>query len=403
MSSDATDATHELERAQTLIELHRTDEASSLLAQLLSVEPHNASAWGLLAQARLDAGELDAALDAAERAAALEPGEDWPHRLRSIAMQQLGDDDGAISAARAAVEAAPQNWQAHGRLAIALSVAKRDLAEALVEAERAVALAPNEPGSHYALGVANDVQRKHAEAEHSFRHALALDPQHSPSHNALAGRQFASSRFGRPGNLAAAAAGFRDAIQADPRAGNSATNLELVLRVFLARLSYLVFLIVYLASRVTGDTLGDRIGPLLLLVIPAAFAARFLARLAPDLRRHVRYIAFHGPLAAPMIAQACAVALLFIGAAAPSGARPGIGIAALVTSLAARLLLARRNGARLFSAGSAWVIAAVVVLTILFFVGAIAGGGFNPSRGAVFVVLGLAAGLVYYRLRRRRA
>jgi tetratricopeptide (TPR) repeat protein len=286
VSSDTTDQlVPRLERAQALIELGRFDEAASLLRGLLASEPGLAPAWCLFAQTRIGVDDAEAALDAAERAAALEPGNGWPHRLRSVALQQLGDLDGAIAAAHEAVSAEPHDWQTHRRLAISLIVASRDVDEAVAAAERAVALAPSEPGAHHALGLANDLRRNHAEAGRSFRAALALDPQYSPSHDALARRQLAASRFGRAGNLAAAAAGFRDAVRADPRAAHSATNVELVLRLFVARLSYLIFLIVWVASRVTGDTLGDRIGPLLLLAIPAAFAARFLARLVPDLRR----------------------------------------------------------------------------------------------------------------------
>jgi tetratricopeptide (TPR) repeat protein len=404
MSSKETDVlVVRLERAQALIEFGRLDDAAALLRELLGSEPNSAPAWALLAQAEIGLGDPKAGLDAAERAAALEPESDAPHRLRSIAMQQLGDDEGAVSAARAAVTLAPHNWQTHSRLAIALGVAKQDLDDALASAERGVELAPGVPATHYALGVVNDRMGKHAEAESCFRKALSLDPQHGPSHSALAARRLSTSRFGRAGNLAAAAGGFREAVQADPRASYSARNLELVLKVFLARLSYLIFVIVWIASRVTGSTVGARILPLLLLAIPAAFAVRFLARLAPDLRRHVYYIAFHGRLAAASIAQACAVALLFVSAAAPSGARTGLGIAALVASLIARVLLAYQPGKALLSAGSKRVIVAAVILTILFFAGATVGGGFQPARGLLFDLLAVGGALLYYRLRRRRA
>ena len=403
MSSDATDVGRDLARAQGLLELKRFDDAGSLLERLLGREPDNPLAWGLLAQAKLGADDPRDALEAAERAAALAPDDDWPHRLRSIALQQLGDDEGAISAAREAVAAGPHTWQAYSRLAIALGVAKRDLDEALASAELGVELGPHVPAAHYALGVVHDRRGDHAEAERCFRQALELDPQHTPSHNALAARQLAASR-GRPGNLAAAASGFRDAVRADPRSGVSGRNLELVIRHFLARVSYLVFIIVWLASGVGGGTAADRIGPLLLLLIPAAFAARFLAALAPDLRRQVWYMAFHGPLAPPMIAQASAVGLLFVSAAAPSGARAGFSGAAVLASLIARFLIVRRTGiGRVLSAHGARIILAAVALVILFLVGTTVGGGFDPSRGLAVVILGAALGVVGYRLKQRRA
>jgi tetratricopeptide (TPR) repeat protein len=353
MSGDAGDSGLELERAQALVELRRFDEACSLLQTLVAREPDDPYAWCLLAQAQSGADRPHDALAAASRAAALAPEDDWPHRLRSVALQSLGADESAVAAAQEAVRVGPYGWQSHARLAISLVFAKGDLAEALAEAERSVELAPNEPNTHYALGLVAEASRNRQEAELCYRHALALDPEHGPSHNALASMQLAAGQWS-PGGLAGAASGFRDAVQADPRAAYSARNLELVLRHFLARVSYLVFVIVWLASRISGGALDDRVGPLLLLLIPAGFAVRFLAGLAPDLRRQVRYMAVHGPLALPMILQASAVGLLFVGAAVPSGDRIVIGAAALITSLVARLLLARRSGSRLVFAPWAW-------------------------------------------------
>jgi tetratricopeptide (TPR) repeat protein len=347
MNREAADSGLELERARALIELHRFDEAASLLQKLVGREPDEASAWSLLAQAQLGAGRPHDALEAASRAAALTPDDDWPHRLRSVALQTLGADESAVAAAREAVRVAPYLWQCHVRLCEAIVLGRGDLDEAQAAAERSLELAPHESDPYYELGLVAAKRGKHDEAERYFRQALAIDPDDAAAHNALARLRFAKSRF-NPGGLAGAAAGFRDAVQSNPRAGTSARNLELVLRVFLARLSYLIFIVVWLASRFTGGTVADRVGPLLLFLVPAGFAVRFLMELAPDLRRQVRYMAFHGPLAAPMFAQACAVLLLCVGAAAPSHARPAIAIAAFVVSLAARLLLARRSGWGIF-------------------------------------------------------
>lgn len=403
MSTDATGVALELARARTLCELHRHDEARSVVRELLAREPDNGAAWRLLAQAELGAGDAKAALDAADRATGVEPEHEWGHRLRSIALHQLGDKKGAIEAAREAVRTGPNTWQAHSRLAIALSFARRDLKEAVAAAERGVALAPNEPDSHYALGLVSDARRKHKEAEQHFRRALALDPQHSQSHNALARHQLVRSRFGRAGNLADAAAGFRNVVQTDPSADYAVRNLEFVLRVFLSRLSYLIWVIVFIATTASGGTVGDRIGPLLLLAIPAAFAFRFLFRLEPDLRRHLRHVVFRGKLAAPSIAQGCALGLLLVSAAAPTPARPALDGGAVVAALIARILLARGASQSLLSIGRRRLIVAAVGLTILFFIGTTLGGGFNPARGAFFVILALAAAALYNAVRRRRA
>jgi tetratricopeptide (TPR) repeat protein len=329
----------ELERAQGLVELRRYEEATTALADLVGREPELAPAWCLLAQAQIAVGETQPALEAANRAVALAPEHDWPYRLRSVALQQLGDDDGSIAAAREAVAAAPHNWQTHRRLAMALVLAKRDPDGALAAAGRAIELAPYEPDAFSTLGLVYDMRKNSDEAERCFRHALSLDPQHAPSHDALARRQLATSGFGRAGNLAAAATGFRDAVQADPRDHIAATNIEIVLRAFIARLSYFIFIVAWIAYHVTGGSAFARVGPLLLLALPVGFAARFLLRLPPDLRRQVRYVAFHGALAVPAILQSCALGLLLVAAVLPESARRKAALAAVLVSLAARVLL----------------------------------------------------------------
>jgi tetratricopeptide (TPR) repeat protein len=224
---------------------------------------------------------------------------------------------------------------------MALAFAKGSRDEAIAAGRKAVELAPHQADAFYALGIAHDMGRRaHAEAERCYRQALALDPQHAASLNALSRRHLRSSGFGRAGNLATAAEGFREAVRADPRLNVAATNLELVLRVFIARLSYLIFIIALLASPSQRGFLGSRLAPFLLLAIPVAFAIRFLWRLAPDLRRHVGYVAFHGRLAVPSVLQSCAVVLLLVSVVVQEGARKQIGFAAVMTSLAARIVLA---------------------------------------------------------------
>jgi tetratricopeptide (TPR) repeat protein len=356
LSSDVHGVELGLERARALCELRRFPEAIELLQQLLGRDPDSATGWCLLAQAQLGVGDAYAVLDAASHGTALAPEDEWPHRLRSIAFEELGVPDSAIAAAREAVRVGPHTWQAHSHLATALVIAKRDLGEAGQAAERGVALAPHEPDAHYALGLVADARGDHRVAEEHFRRALALDPQHGPTHNARARRRLASSRF-HAGKLADAAAGFRDVVQADPRADYAARNLEVVLRVFLARLSYLIFVIVVIAARadhLTSGTAGGtdvaRIVPVL-LAVPIAYAVYFVVRLEPDLRGHLLYVAFHGRLGAASIAQVCAIALLLASAAAPTSVRIGLVIAAFFSSLLARLILAVRGSGRILAVG----------------------------------------------------
>ena len=82
-----------------MLDLGRYDEASTLLARLVSTEPDSGRAWCLFARAHLGADRYAEAVEAANRAAAIEPGEEWPHRLASNALMHLGNHAEALRAA----------------------------------------------------------------------------------------------------------------------------------------------------------------------------------------------------------------------------------------------------------------------------------------------------------------
>ncbi|MEV5503342.1 hypothetical protein AB0M50_48865, partial [Nonomuraea fuscirosea] len=76
--------------------------------------------WCDEALTRLDAGRPESALEAARRAAELDPVAEWPQRLISLAHERLGRDADAVPAAERAVDLAGGSWPARLRLAGAL-------------------------------------------------------------------------------------------------------------------------------------------------------------------------------------------------------------------------------------------------------------------------------------------
>ena len=82
-----------------MLDLGRYDEASTLLARLVSTEPDSGRAWCLFARAHLGADRYVEAVEAANRAASIEPAEEWPHRLASNALMHLGNHAEALRAA----------------------------------------------------------------------------------------------------------------------------------------------------------------------------------------------------------------------------------------------------------------------------------------------------------------
>lgn len=206
-----------VQRAAVLTDVNRAADAIVLLHRAVGLVPGDQRAWCELGRAELSCNQPHNALTAANRALAVDPAQEWPHRLASIALGLLGQHDGAVRAAREAVRLAPDAWQTHVQLADALAEAPAPRwargqlrAEAWAAANRAVELAPLEPDPHCTVGHLLVASQAAPQARRAFREALRLDPGNA---RALNGLGLVGMRTGR---LVAAAADFGAAAAADP-------------------------------------------------------------------------------------------------------------------------------------------------------------------------------------------
>jgi Flp pilus assembly protein TadD len=325
----------ELERAETLIELRRFDEAASTLHRLLGHDPENGRGWCLLAQAQLARGDFAAARNAADHAVAVAPEWEWGHRLRSIALRETGRNDLAVAAAYEAVRLAPEEWLTHTSLSQALAKLGSGQDAAIASAERAVALAPNESDAHLTLGNALAARDRRDEAEAAYLHALALDPENSAAHNNLARIQLPKGRF-RFSGLGDAAKGFQRAIRTNPHGSISTQNLDLTIRAFLARLSYLILVIDFF---IFWWLHVGSVYIVALLAAPVTWSVLFVARIGSGLRRHVWHTVTHGLIGLAMVFQLGGVVAMLYVVVAPPANRLGTAALAFGVSLAARLIL----------------------------------------------------------------
>ncbi len=339
-------------RAEGLIDLRRFDEAVTMLGQAIAIDPDRAETWCLLSRAQLGMHDNEAALLSARRAFALDPGLEWPYRLASVSLSRLRRHKEATEAARSAIRQAPNSWQGYVQLAYA-SIPAGDRTEARMAARHACELAPLEPETHLAVGVSEAAKGRRGPARAAFRKALEIDPQNVDAHNRLASLDVRRGVLGLvgPGGLARAATRLAWGVQTDPKRADVRRNLDLVVDVFLIRTSFLLFGIAFLTLNVfaTSSSAAARVLPLALLLVPGLFAARFLGRLTPDLRRYFRRSAVHPRtrLIAPT-AEALAICLIIAGTVAPRALRSGLGrwaeVFAIIGGLA--LLYGRKEAAK---------------------------------------------------------
>ena len=206
-------------RAGALADAGRPADAMAVYQLVLREEPDDAHALCGMSRCLGKLGDPAEGLRLAERAAALAPGDDWPHRLRSAHLVLLGRPRPALEAARAARALAPTGFAAQ------LSVFEAEVAtgarRAAGETARSmVATHPAQPESHNAVGRAAMLARRWTDAEAAFGEALRLAPHEAVYRSNMA---LALERRGRRRE---AMQHFRGAVQSDP--GSAAARRQLV-------------------------------------------------------------------------------------------------------------------------------------------------------------------------------
>src|SRR5579862_329070 len=335
-----TEIRQELARAATMLDLGRYEEASTLLARLVSAEPGSGRAWCLFARAHLGADRFTEAVEAANRAAAIEPNEEWPHRLASNALMHLGHHGEALRAAAESRRLAPSYWQTHVCVAQA-ALAAGQPAIAAAAATEARRLAPNEPDVHFLSGkVALARSDLDGAREHQER-ALALDPAHSGAMNELGRIQL------RRHDTVGAIRHFISAARTTPGEHIYSRNIDVVIVRSVSRMIYIFVLVAMTLLWVptvmhTGALpIGAGFAVLLLATI-GAFAV-MLARLPPEARQLARRTVLSRRVLA-------ALAIVFGGVAAafavvvfgPSGELPQTLPIAIVITIIARVVATAR-------------------------------------------------------------
>ncbi len=419
MSIDSTEVHSAVERAAALGDLSRWAEAAQLLASALAGDPQNYRALCLLSLARLNLGAYEDSVHAAAAASSAAPDQEWAYRLASISLSKLGRHDEAIAMARRSVALAPHQSTTYRALAQTLVAARRNLDEARAVAEWGLALAPTSPDAHVSVGNVAAADGRRADAEAAFQRALALDPDNTSAHNELARLHLGRRRFGSPGHLALAAGGFATAVRADPRAQTSRRNLDLVVHLFLARTAYLIFVVAFIASKLTDSSTSTstspvvRAVPALLLIVPAWYAVRFLSRLTPPLRRMVGDAVRRPGILIAIVCDLLAVLALVVGAVSrsadavvfPSAAALGL-IARLTLWSTRQRQVAARDGKRFYVLGSrtvGFIVVALIVGAAFCVLGCLS----SPNAADILVPLAVAlvalALVLVWRIRKRAA
>jgi tetratricopeptide (TPR) repeat protein len=167
-----------LEKADSLIDVERANEALTLLQEAARLAPDNSDVLCRMSVAYITLEEWNAALNNSNLAVIASPDEEWGHRLCSIALLKLGNPHEGLRAAEAAVNLDADN----AKCALALAQAQLgcklyDLAE--VSAWRVVHLEPDEADGYVVLAQLCIDRSIWNRAEEYARKALEIEPHNS--------------------------------------------------------------------------------------------------------------------------------------------------------------------------------------------------------------------------------
>ncbi|WP_406860844.1 tetratricopeptide repeat protein [Streptomyces sp. HUAS MG47] len=317
-------------RADALYDAGRYEGAAALAAQHLATEPDDAAALVLLARCRHRLGKDADALATVDEALRAAPDSLTALMVRTDVLLALEAYPEAELTARRAVELAPQHWGSHYALGAALdrtvaaaarrpvdwSGARNRRAEAYEAARRAVALAPEEDAAHFLVGITAQRLGDHRTAQRAYETALRLNPESSEAHNNLSLIHMRRRWFKR-GAWTKAAVGFVESAALDRDDKEARYNLETMAWGTAAGARW-VALIGFLAAALgsaplrTGGSGADAVVPLLVgaAVLVGAWggwALWVVRRVPPRVRRPLLLVARS---CRPVLAMAAAVGLL---------------------------------------------------------------------------------------------
>ncbi len=202
----------------SLSALGRQDDAFALLSDLARRRPTDAAVLGQLADRLAQSGRNAEALDVLGKA-------DSPtiRLIRARCLRRLGRMSEAMAAYDDAIEADPDNADAHNDLGVLLCDHASQPAEACRHFDRALALRPAFDRCHNNRGLALEAMGRTAEAMAAYREALTLNADLASAHNNL------GNLLHDQGEVAAALDHLRRAVTLAPDFAEAHTNLGAVL------------------------------------------------------------------------------------------------------------------------------------------------------------------------------
>ncbi len=152
------------------------DRAIQAYQKAVAINPQSDQAYNNMGVAYDDKGEYDRAIQAYQKAVAINPQGDEAYTYMGIAYGQKEDYDRAIQAFQKAVAINPQSDQAYYNMGVAYGQ-KEDYDHAIEAYQKAVELNPQSDDAYYNMGNAYYQKEEYDHAIEAYQKAVELNPQ----------------------------------------------------------------------------------------------------------------------------------------------------------------------------------------------------------------------------------
>jgi tetratricopeptide (TPR) repeat protein len=166
----------EIGKAGLLADLGRYGEAEAMLKRVLAAAPDDVSARHQLANVYLQSKRHAELLEITGQLVAARPDDAVFHRLRALALKNLGDQEAAEIALDQALRLRPAEGRWHVDRALLYAHWPGRAEEGVAAAQEAIRLEPDSPLGYIALRMALVTLGRIAEAEQATLTAVSLDP-----------------------------------------------------------------------------------------------------------------------------------------------------------------------------------------------------------------------------------
>jgi tetratricopeptide (TPR) repeat protein/tRNA A-37 threonylcarbamoyl transferase component Bud32 len=210
ISGQALEAHELMDKAYSLTELGRLDEALSTYDRALALDADNAWAWARKGRALRLLRRFEDALACYDRSLAIEPRYAWAWKGRGMVLERMGRLAEALDSHRMAAEIDPGdvwNWYNQAETLHSMD----DTQGALAMLDAALRVDPRHASSWGKRGQILRASRQYAPALEAYRQAVAIDPAFAWAHNGCGLVQKAL------GDLPEAVLSFRRAVRHAPR------------------------------------------------------------------------------------------------------------------------------------------------------------------------------------------